>query len=127
MNKKTNNKYIEELAKTILEDSKDKKMSEEIFKDPEPIEKEPEVLKPIMFEEGFNRNTAFVVKHERDIRSILNKYFGHLNGDYFIVNEGTSHKSGKPFKTLLVEDKNGFCYTLWFNIEQMSLLYGLKY
>ena len=77
--------------------------------------------KPVVFKQGMFKPDAFVVKYREDeIFTILGQHFGPRNGDYFIVNENTSttyiRGRRRRYRCMLVEDKNGFRYGLWFDI-----------
>ncbi len=96
-----------------------------------PDNKEPDirpVSARIIFDKGTTKPTAFIIeRRNEEIFSILGKYFGFRNGDYFVGNENTltSHSNGqrKRYKCIIVEDRNGFTYTLWFDITSLGPVY----
>ena len=81
--------------------------------------------KPVAFKQGMFKDSAFVIRQRQDeVYMILAQHFGGQNGDYFIVNENTSttYKAGRKrrYKCMLVEDKNGFRYGLWFDLTNVG-------
>jgi hypothetical protein len=78
--------------------------------------------------QGITPSTAFIVEKRIDeVQAILCRLFGSRNGDFFIINENTSttYKNGQRlrYQGILVEDKNGFRYNLWFNLTKLGSVY----
>ena len=88
----------------------------------------PEAPKPVIFDKGTTRSTAFVLNKRIDeMHSILGKIFGDKNGDYFVSNENTSvtYREGmrRRHRFIWIEDKNGFKYGLWFDLTNLGPVY----
>jgi hypothetical protein len=83
---------------------------------------------PVIFKQGQFKTNAFVInRRAEEMHSILGQHFGFQNGDFFIINENTStcYNKGdrKRYKCILVEDKNGFRYGLWFDMTKAGTVY----
>jgi hypothetical protein len=91
--------------------------------------KEEEIIpQRVIFTQGVTRNTAFVVeKHIEEVYNILIKHFGPNNGDFFVGNENTmtqyKNNQRNRYKCIMVTDKFGFNYILWFDITKLGMLY----
>jgi len=94
-------------------------------------DKFPETKKEIVEEpirkeltEGLSYKTAYIIKHDRETKQILESIFGSKDGDYFLISSLQVHKENKPYDTILVADKYGFKYQLWFEVSYKSLFYS---
>jgi hypothetical protein len=96
-----------------------------------PVNDEKDIQQPItriVLDKGTTKTTAFII-HKRidEIYSFLGYYFGNKNGDYFIGNENTLtsiiNGTRKRYKCIIVEDKNHFTYTLWFDLTNIGPIY----
>ena len=91
-------------------------------------EKKEEIPQRVVFNQGVTKNTAFIVeKHADEVYNILVKHFGPNNGDFFVGNENTmtQYKDGqrKRLKCIMVTDKHGFNYILWFDMTKLGMIY----
>lgn len=93
-------------------------------------EKEEKVapITRVILDKGTTKATAFTIqRHINEMYSILGHYFGNKNGDYFIGSENTltSNINGvrKRYKCVIVEDKNRFVYSLWFDLTNIGPVY----
>lgn len=69
---------------------------------------------------AYNIYTAYIInKNDKEITNFLNTIFGDKDYDYFIQSETRITKNKKTYKILMVEDKNNFKYTLWFDITNL--------
>lgn len=82
----------------------------------------------VVFHQGLSQATAFLIQKSssREIGAILNRHFGRADFDFFIHSENTytlPYKGRrKKYKCILVEDKNGFRYSIWFDLSLLSSL-----
>lgn len=88
-------------------------------------EEKPESILPIKVEFGRTKDKAIVVnRHIQEMYNVLGNIFGAKNGDYFIGSENTmtvtSIGQRKRLKCILVEDKNGFKYSMWFDVSRLG-------
>ena len=88
-------------------------------------ESTPEVIAPVVFSFGRTKDTAIVIdRHIQEMYNILGNIFGAKAGDYFIGSENTmtitSLGKRKRMKCVLIEDKNGFKYAVWFDISRLG-------
>ena len=142
-NNKKKPKEIEDLASDILNDIPEDIPLEDIPEDvpdlvesPEDVEQKYEKIpgqeveeakpEPIQFERGLSKATAFVIqKNLREVDQILEQYFGRGRGAYFASSENTTtsyvNNQRKRFKCMRVEDRNGFGYTLWFDLSLLGI------
>ena len=84
--------------------------------------------KPVFLDKGMTPASAFIItKRLQEMDGILGHYFGSKNGDYFLLNEITKtvfiNKQRKRYKGVLLEDKNGFRYNIWFDITSIGFIY----
>ena len=97
-------------------------------KSKEEKEKEEEEKKPIVLEQGTHPSNAFVIQKSimRETHSILRRHFGEEHLDYFIHAENRSdfskHGVRRKYKIVLIEDKNGFKYNIWFDLTNLGAL-----
>jgi len=122
-----NDNLIENQDKSLSSTTKKKRIYKSKRKIPYDEEKTPSTTNGINFDVGTTKTTAFVVQRRiEEIYSFLNQYLGNQN-DYFIGSENTltSTINGqrKRFKCIIVEDKNHFTYTLWFDISFLGPVY----
>lgn len=132
---------VKNLAKDILEDVQqeedtiDNPDMPQIVEDDKIYEDIPDSkliappVEPIRFDGGLSKMSAFpIYKRIEEMHTILGKYFGSKNGDYFVSNENTStsynkENQRKRYRCVIVEDKNGYTYTLWFDITNIGPVY----
>lgn len=133
---------VSSLAADILKDNIEDTPEVDLFDDvPEIVEApvsqgkipgekpvDPGTLKPVMFDQGTTKATAFVInKRIQEMEYILKRYFGPNNGDYFVGSENTSTSNfngqRKRYRCASVEDKNGFKYFLWFDVTNLGPIY----
>lgn len=129
MAKKKISKEVKSLAKEILKENKLPTSDEPGFAPFEQTEHHiiKEVIQPISLPCGENTNNpAIVSKSEREIFQFLENYFGSNIDDYFVHCENSFIKNTKQgtkkLKGILVEDKNGFRYNIWFDVTNISYL-----
>ncbi len=128
---------IKDLAKEIIHSNsgkmsaKQEEKAEKLFPNIKPAVNQPKVPQPVQLQEGYSPDTAFVVRSERDIETILNAIFtpqqneedrGSGDGAYFQHNERAVRLRGIKMKSILIEDCQGFRYTVWFDISRTSML-----
>jgi hypothetical protein len=145
--KKDKNPEVESLAKNILssieepseenENPEIPEVVEEVVEEQKPIygeipkdknEPAPEEPKRAMFNAGTTKATAFIINRRiEEMHTILGRYFGYKNGDYFVLNENTStsyaNNQRKRYRCISVEDKFGFNYFLWFDLTGIGPIY----
>ena len=131
---------VKELAEEILKDDEDEVSTienediPEIMEVPQEYEKipkkeeKPPAPTPVQFKHGQFKDDAFVINRRiEEMHAILEQHFGKENGSYFIINENTStrykNNQRKRYKCMLVEDKNGFRYGLWFDLTAIGAVY----
>jgi len=81
---------------------------------------------PITIAYGYDPSTALEVRNESMIESALGAIFGAKDGSYFVHGQSTTILNEKRYKTLLIEDSNGFKYRIWFDITSMGYFSGVK-
>lgn len=90
-------------------------------------DEDTEIPQRIVLSEGISQRSAFLIQKSasREIRYILNKHFGNADFDYFVHSENTytlPYKGKrKKYKCILVEDKNGFKYNIWFDLSNVGM------
>ena len=86
-------------------------------------------IAPIRIGHGLTMRDAIVLRKSYEKSDILRMIFGGIDGDFFIINENTISKYStyakrmKKYNIVWVEDKNGFRYTIWFDITALSYLH----
>lgn len=139
---KKKNSEIEKLASDILQNVETDTETEDLSDIPAIVEepktyeriphqheKEAPPAVPIKIEQGTSKLTAFaIVRRIEEVDHILKGFFGPNNGDYFIINDNTmttyERRIGrKRYRGMLIEDKNGFRYNLWFDVTNLGPIY----
>lgn len=124
---------FKKISKEIAEDNSPKeKVAFEFQETPIPVKKEEKDPTPIAFTIGLSpRNPITVRKSEKEVFWFLNESFGINDGSYFVHSDITETRmiqgQRKKFKTLHIEDGNGFKYILWFDLSPISLIHNTQY
>jgi len=140
---KATKKDTDKLAKVVFSAQQEDEEEIEIIPEPKKIKKtkfmpipvkketgeageEEEEKNPVILTQGTHTSNAFVIQSHllREMHSILNQHFGREDMDYFIHSENTSTLTRpgvrKKYKIVLIEDKNGFKYNIWFDLTALG-------
>jgi hypothetical protein len=141
--KQTAKKDTDKLAKAVFSAQQEGEEKIEIVPEPKktkktkfmpiPVRKdlgeteEEDDRNPVILTQGTHASNAFIIQKHllREMHSILNQHFGREDMDYFIHSENTSTMTRWPsfrkkYKIVLIEDKNGFKYNIWFDLTALG-------
>lgn len=126
------NDTTKNLAEDILKNHEEEEEEEEEKETPNfSFDDEEENLEPpepqrIFLEEGISPGTAFKLKHHYQKFSVLSEIFGPADGDYFIHSEDDYDVMKMRYRVVLVEDRNGFRYHIWFDVTDLGYLANIR-